>query len=98
MRCFYVLVVGELTWRTRDLEAGEPFRPAGFATFRYVLAETETDAVEKAFRRVEERLNSTTVWLSDDLAQLRMSVEQISSAPMSRLLKTEPGFAFYPQE
>jgi hypothetical protein len=96
MRCFYVFVHGKLTWDAdrSGLNPGET--PAGFYCHRYVLAQTEADAREKAFRRVRDNLDAQTNWLRDGLVRLRMRAEELSVAPMHKLLMPENrGHTFY---
>ena len=90
MRCFYVLVHGQLTWDAdrSDSDGGEA-RAGGFYCHRYVLAQTEADAVEKAFRRVRDNLDQQTSCLRDGLARLVMDAEESAVAPMFKLLTPE---------
>lgn len=94
MRCYYVLVHGKLKWRagmpdTNDSEV----RPAGFYCHRYVLASGEEEAAAKAFRRVRANLGD---WLQDDVAILNLEVEEVSVAPIHKLMKPDNrGHSFY---
>lgn len=94
MRCFYVLVHGKLDWSAGH--AHEADQPNGFYCHRYVLAQTELDATEKAFRRVQRNLDD---WLRDRLARLTLEAEEVAVAPMYKLLKPENrGHAFYQED
>jgi hypothetical protein len=95
MRCFYVLVGGKLTWDVDRSASLEGETPAGFFCPRYVLAQTEADAVEKAFRRVRDKLDKQGGWLSGGLARLTLEAEESTPAPMHKLLNPESGFIFY---
>jgi hypothetical protein len=96
MRCFYVLVHGKLTWGVDRLGSSEGDAPAGFYCHRYILAQTEADAMEKAFGRVRDNLDAQTSWLREGLARLVMDAEELAVAPMYNLLKPENrGHTFY---
>lgn len=100
MRCFYVLVHGTLTWDPDHAggDEGEP-RAGGFYCDRYVLANAEEDAAEKAFRRVRDNLDKRTGWLRDGAAHLTLEAEEVAVAPMHKLLKPDNrGHTFYAED
>jgi hypothetical protein len=99
MRCFYVLVHGKLDWAVTRADEDELDRPAGFYCHRFVLAQNEAHATEKAFSRVRENLDERFGWLSDRSARLTLEAEELSFAPMHKLLKRENrSHAFYDEE
>jgi hypothetical protein len=96
MRCYYVLVHGKLDWTApHPDDPGELARPAGFYSHRYVLAQTEADATEKAFRRVRKKLDERADWLREGLARLTLEVEELAASPLHKLLQSDPGNVFY---
>jgi hypothetical protein len=99
MRCFYVLVHGKLDWSASFTGAANQDRPAGFYCHRYVLARTELEATDKAFRRVRENLDKKCGWLSNGSAKLILNAEELAVAPVHKLLKLENrGHTFYANE
>ena len=101
MRCFYVRVHGLLKWQTQPSPAGDApqtDRFGGFYTHRYVLASDETKARETAFRRIRENLDRETRWMSNGQATLDLEVDELSSAPVYRLIERIPGHIFYPED
>jgi hypothetical protein len=98
MQCFYVLVHGRLNWHTEppstdDLEAALPL---GFFCHRYVLASGAHEAKSIAFQRIRKNLEEQTCWISDGLATLHLEAEEITIAPMHKLLKPDnKGQTFY---
>jgi hypothetical protein len=98
MRCFYVLVHGRLNWDPALPAPREPdeSRPVGFYCHRYVLASDDDEAVEKAFRRVRKNLDGQTGWLTRRVVELGLEAEEITNAPLQRLLKPDNrGHTFY---
>ena len=98
MRCYFILVHGRLNWRAGPALAADPeaIRPLGFYCHRYVLASDADQATEKAFRRVRENLEKQTGWVSSGSAKLELEAEQVTDAPMHKLLKRDnPGHTFY---
>ena len=87
MRCFYVLVHGTLEWECDPEFDDDFFRPSGFHCHRFVLAKGFEDAAEKAFRRVRKNLEKQTGWLGQGLAKLTLEAEELSPAPMRKLLR-----------
>jgi hypothetical protein len=102
MRCFYVLVHGKLNWRSEPIPGDdEPgaLRPRGFYCHRYVLARDTEEAQSKAFRRVRENLERQTGWLSLGLATLYMEAEELTLAPMHKVLTPDnKGHTFYEKD
>ena len=96
MRCFYVLIHGELRWRT-DIGADSPeWRPNGFYCHRYVLASGRDDAVQRASVRVRRNLDEQMGWLSRRQATLELDAEEVAPAPIHKLLKRDNrGHTFY---
>lgn len=99
MRCFYVLVHGTLSWRA-ELAATKSAlvetRPLGFYCHRYVLASNEGEAAAVAIRRVRENLEKQTGWIGAGLAALELEAEELTIAPMHKLLKPDNrGHTFY---
>lgn len=98
MQCFYVLVHGQLDWRTEpsSADALEGGRPVGFYAHRYVLASNEDEATEAAFRRVRRNLERQTGWIETGLTALRLEAEEVAAAPLLKLLKPDNrGHSFY---
>ena len=99
MRCFYVLVHGSIEWGSEPEVDDEFFRPAGFHCHRYVLASGYKDAAERAFRRVRKNLEKQTGWIGQGLAKLTLEAEELTPAPMSKLMKRDNrGHTFYESE
>lgn len=97
MRCFYVYVHGRLSWaellNDRDSEA---VRPAGFYAHRYVLASSADDAASIAFQRIKANLDDSTGWLKSGRASVHLGADEISPAPLFKLLKPDNrGHVFY---
>ena len=101
MRCYYVLVRGDLDW-VSDPSATDEFgatRPAGFYCHRYVLATDEAKAAKTAFERVRANLDSQMGWLRNGLATVDLEAEKISTAPMHKLPKPDNrGHTFYAED
>lgn len=98
MRCYYVLVHGRLHWNAAP-PSDDVSQPRGFYCHRYVLASDEESAVKIAFGRVRANLDSNGRWLSDGSAALDLEAEEISKAPIYRLLKPDNrGHTFYEQD
>lgn len=98
MRCFFILVHGRLSWPAEPALAADPeaFRPLGFYCHRYVLASDVDQAKEKAFRRVRNNLEKQTGWVSKNSARLEFEAEEVTDAPMHKLLKRDNrGHTFY---
>ena len=97
MGCFYVLVHGKLRWRTEhDAVGNDVARPLGFYCHRYVLASGEVQAQAAAFSRVRESLEKQTGWIGAGLAALDLEAEQLTAAPMHKLLRPDnKGHTFY---
>ena len=102
MRCYYVLVHGKLNWRTEPFPTDdnpEAFRPIGFCCHRYVLASGSDEATDAAFRRISLNLEKQTGWISTGLATLDLEAEEVTIAPMHKLLKPDNrGHTFYSQD
>jgi hypothetical protein len=98
MRCYHVLIHGKLDWRGAT-PAEDASRPRGFYCHRYVLAADERRAADIAFQRVRSNLARTTDWLDDGGASLLLEAEEITPAPVHKLLKPDNrGHTFYEQE
>jgi hypothetical protein len=101
VRCYCILVHGKLNW-VAERPAHDEFgamKPAGFHCHRFVLAPHEAGAVEATFRRVRENLDSQMGWLRDGLATVELEAEEITPAPIHKLLKPENrGLTFYERE
>jgi len=98
MRCFYVLVHGTLRWSATEpvIDAIGADRPDGFWCHRYVLAEDEEMAENKAFQRVRDNLDREFGWLSTGAALVNLNAEEVSNAPFHKLLKPDnKGHTFY---
>lgn len=96
MRCFYVLIHGQLAWLGDPSTPADIGKPEGFYCDRFILASSEGKAAEKALRRVRDNLDDRTGWLRQGLAQLTLEVDEIESAPISKLLAPENrGHTFY---
>lgn len=99
MRCFYVLVHGKLNWLVEPLPFGDNpdvARPTGFFCYRYVLASGESEAKEKAFRRVRQNLERQTGWLGQRLLTLCLTADEVATARMHMMLKPDNrGHTFY---
>lgn len=98
MRCYNVLVHGTLDWlpglTPRD-EIGVT-KPHGFYCHRFVLAPDEAKASDTALRRVRANLDKQTGWLRDGLATVELHAEEITGAPMRKLLMPDNrGHTFY---
>lgn len=89
MRCFYVFVHGRLKWVKEPDGDPEATRPLGFYCHRYVLASAADQAMSAAFYRVRKNLEERTCWMSDGLAVLELEAEEISIAPLHKLLKPD---------
>jgi len=101
MRCYYVLVHGGLSWQSKPPQGDNltSAPPKGFLCYRYVLAAGEKQAEEITFGRVRDNLDKQTGWLTSGLATLDLEAEEISPAPMHKLLKRENrGHTFYTEE
>ncbi len=101
MRCYYVLVHGELNWTAKrsatDMLGAT--KPRGFLCHRYVLADGEASAVKTAFQRVRANLDDQTGWFRDELAKVELEAEEVAAAPMRKLLKPDNrGHTFYHEE
>jgi hypothetical protein len=98
MRCFHVLVHGRLKWGSGSTQAdGDASdRPNGFFCHRYVLASDQEVARASAFSRVRKDLEKQTGWISGGLADLHLDAEEVTPAPMLKLLKPDNlGHTFY---
>jgi len=102
MRCFYVLVHGRLRWRAEPAPTetdAAATRPLGFYCHRYVLASGEAQAEAAAFRRVRENLEKQTGWVGAGLAVLDLEAEELTMAPMHKLLRSDNrGHTFYHED
>jgi hypothetical protein len=98
VRCYYILVHGRLDW-SPGRSANDDFgamKPAGFYCHRYVLAHDEAAAAETAFRRVRDNLDRQMGWLRNGLAVVQLKAENVSTAPMHKLLRRDNrGHSFY---
>ena len=101
MRCFHVLVHGRFRLLAEPGPADDPalVTPAGFYCHRYVLAADEAQAAASALRRVRENLDRRIGWIRSGLATLELEAEEISVAPLRKLLKPDNrGHSFYLKE
>ena len=101
MRCYYVFVHGRFDWlpELSAIEDVGAIKPAGFYCHRYVLAASEAAAVETAFRRVRQNLNSKAGWLRDGSATLDLEAEEVAIAGVHKLLMPDNrGHTFYEDE
>ncbi|VWX54473.1 hypothetical protein NOVOSPHI9U_630022 [Novosphingobium sp. 9U] len=74
-------------------------QPAGFYCHRYLLAADEDEATVKAFRRVGDNLDREFGWVSNGAASLHLEAEEISIAPIRKVLKPDnKGHTFYTDE
>ena len=87
MRTFYVLVHGKLDWESGLREDEEMFTPAGFYCHRYVFASGFEEAANKAFRLVRKSLEKQTGWMGKGLARVTLEAEELTPAPMRKLLR-----------
>lgn len=98
MRCFYVLVHGRIRWHPskRASVAIGADQPSGFWCHRYVFADDEKVAQDKAFQRVADNLEREFGWLSSGAALLDFDAAEVSVAPIHKLLKPDnKGHTFY---
>jgi hypothetical protein len=98
MKCYYVLVHGQLDWRAAAsamADGDDSFQPEGFYCHRHVLASTPQGAQEKAFLLVRDNLDWQTGWLTANAAILAMEAEETTPAPIVRLLQRHSGHTFY---
>lgn len=102
MQCYYVLIHGRLNWyaaSTPDDEGREAWQPSGFYCHRYVLASSTGSAEDTAFRRVRENLERQTGWLSANQVKLDLHTDEVTRAPIFRLLKPDNrGHSFYNED
>ena len=101
MRCFYVLIHGRLRWRAEPAPNNDAAatRPSGFYCHGYVLASGEGQAKAAAFRRVRENLEEQTGWIGAGLAALDLEAEELTRAPMRKLLGSDNrGHTFYHED
>jgi len=101
MRCYYVLVHGSLDWLPEHSARDEfgATKPAGFYCHRYILASNKAGAIDTAFRRVRENIDREMGWLRDGLATVEFEAEEVTAAPMHKLLKPDNrGHTFYTKE
>lgn len=102
MRCFYVLVHGRIGWiEESSLDNIEPEvdRPTGFYCHRYVLASGVNKAEASAIARVRENLENRTGWISRGYIALDLEAEEVTPAPIHKLLKPDNrGHSFYLEE
>jgi hypothetical protein len=102
MRCFYVLVHGRIGWVGElSLDNGESQvdRPSGFYCHRYVLASGEDKAKVSAIARVRENLEKQTGWISRGYIALDLEAEEVTPAPIHKLLRPDNrGHTFYIEE
>ena len=84
MRCYSVLVHGELEWFFPALSPVH--QPAGFFCTRHVVARNEQEAAQKAFAKVRRRLDSKSQWLSSGQARLTFAAEEIHPIAFYKLL------------
>jgi hypothetical protein len=99
MQCYYVLIHGRLEWcaaSKSDDDGGDKSQPLGFFCHRYVLASSISSAQDTAFRRVRDNLDRQTGWLSLNQVKLELNAEEVTPAPIFRLLKPDNrGHTFY---
>lgn len=96
MRCYYVLIHGKLDWNVAPPAGDDVYQPRGFYCHRYVLASDEGDAARKAFKRVRDNLDSGGRWLTRGAASLSLEADEISAAPIHKLLMPDNrSHAFY---
>lgn len=101
MQCYYVLIHGQLDWSTASPPTGddETYRPKGSYCHRFVLASSTIDAQDAAFRRVRDNFDRQTGWLKANLVTLELEADEVSPAPIYRLLTPDNrGHIFYDQE
>lgn len=102
MQCYYVLIHGRLEWRAASKsndDGGDTSQPMGFYCHRYVLASSISSAEASAFRRVRDNLERQTGWLTANQVKLELNAEEITPAPIFRLLKPDDrGHTFYDEE
>lgn len=98
MRCFYVFVHGELSWKVPP-PSENVSQPRGFYCHRYVLATDERRATDHAFARVRSNLDRYGRWLSNGNAILTLEAEEVHEAPFYKLLKPDNrGHTFYEED
>jgi hypothetical protein len=99
MKCFRVVVHGQLNWRTAtrgDAVADAVFQPAGFYCHRFVVAMTQDAAQAAAFRKVAANLDEQTGWLRSGSAELQMVVDEMQIVPIYKLFRpANLGHTFY---
>ncbi len=96
MRCFHVLIHGQLTWISEPPASPDLGRPDGFYCHRFILAADAMKAADKAFHRVRTNLDRRTGWLSEGVVELALEADEVSIAPLYKLLKRENrGHTFY---
>lgn len=95
MRCYRVLVHGRLDWHFASA-AEDEFRPRGLYCHRYVLAASEDEAREIAFRRVRQNFDRMGNWLSDGKASLELAADEVAPSSFLNLLRPDNrGHTFY---
>lgn len=101
MRCFHVLVHGRLKWVSGASPKDEigAANPAGFYAHRYVLAGDQAGATNAAVRRVRANLDSQFGWMREGLATVQLEAQDVTEAPMHKLLKPDNrGHTFYNED
>ena len=95
MRCFYVLVEGQIKWAKDESSSLEPQdgRPICFYCNRYVLASSADIAASKAIQRVRENLEHD--WMQGS-GSVELAVAEVSAAPLLKgFLPDDRGHTFY---
>jgi hypothetical protein len=102
MQCYYVVIHGRLDWctaATSDNDVDDTWQPLGFYCHRFVLASSISSAQDTAFRRVRANLERQTGWLNSNQVKLELNAEEVTPAPIFRLLKPDNrGHIFYDNE
>ena len=89
MRCYYVLVHGQLEWLVPLSEEEGASQPSGFYCYRYVLAANQADAATRALQRVAHQFHKICDWVTTMNANLVLEADDVSEAAFYMLLKPD---------
>lgn len=93
MRCYAVLLVGNLTYHVESTDSVE--RPLGYAVSRFVLAANEREAAIRAVRWEQEKFARDWPEVHDRFVTVAYEVEEVGPAPFVRLLSRPIGRAYF---
>lgn len=97
MRCFWVLVHGQLQWSVPMAGSdSDVSQPEGFYCHRFVLASDPSIAAQKAFASVSANLDRQTGWLRNGVAKLDLEAEEVVQSALIQAFRPDNrGHTFY---